>query len=140
MDTKIIKFRTCDYEKCDYDGRSRLTLVHEGGHNVLHSKQFERNNMKMFRTTEDKIPAFKSSEWQANSWASATLMPLPAIVKFLVDKKIKIQDEKRIVNWLMKTFIVSKEAAKVRLKVVQKYQNKGKLKVIISEMKKRNII
>jgi len=50
-------------------GRDRLTLAHELGHLVLHSKPtFAR------RIGDTQIPAYRDSEWQANAFAGELLV------------------------------------------------------------------
>jgi len=53
-------------------GRDRFTLAHELGHLVLHNNPGYARNA---RKTED-IPPYRSSEWQANTFAGSLLMPL----------------------------------------------------------------
>ena len=52
-------------------GRARYTLAHEIGHYILHRQStivFPRGGYR-------SVPIFQSSEWQANAFAAALLMP-----------------------------------------------------------------
>lgn len=51
-------------------GRDRLTIAHELGHLILHA------NLGMARRLTDQttLPAYKSSEWQANAFAAELLV------------------------------------------------------------------
>ncbi|QCW24445.1 ImmA/IrrE family metallo-endopeptidase [Lysobacter enzymogenes] len=53
-------------------GRDRLTLAHEVGHFLLHNNP---GYARAARNSAD-IPAYRSSEWQANAFAGALLMPI----------------------------------------------------------------
>ena len=52
-------------------GRDRFTVAHELGHYLLH------NSPGLARTIQPRatIPAYKCSEWQANAFAGALLIP-----------------------------------------------------------------
>lgn len=53
------------------DGRHRFTIAHELGHYILH-----RNGTKMCRISgNERIAVYLDPEWQANTFASAILMP-----------------------------------------------------------------
>lgn len=56
---------------CAGNGRDRFTAAHEAGHLFLHpSAALAR------ATNADEIPAYKSSEWQANQFAAELMMPV----------------------------------------------------------------
>lgn len=124
MDTKIIKIRDVDFEKCDTDGYQRMTITHEAGHTRLHLNQFEKNGMKMYRTQSNRIPPYISSEWQARVWASATMMPLYAMVRLLNENAGKTETE--VVDAIMKRFIVSRAAAEARYNTLLRYYKDGR--------------
>lgn len=69
-----IRMRTSVYEgACNHDGRSRFTIAHELGHFFLHRNQ----TLAFGRPAEDGlIPAFRHSEWQADTFARNLLAPL----------------------------------------------------------------
>ncbi len=70
-DGTYIELREDVYEKACYgDGRARFTAAHELGHLVMHT------NIVLMRAPEgQKTPAYCDSEWQANLFAAAILMP-----------------------------------------------------------------
>lgn len=71
-DQKILKLREDVYEGLTQDnGRDRFTAAHELGHYILHRDI----PAKFHRHTNEKIPAFRCSEWQANTFASQLLLP-----------------------------------------------------------------
>ncbi len=135
MDNKIIKIRESDFLKCETNGFCRMTITHEVGHHRLHLPQFEKCKMNLYRTQSNKIPAYVSSEWQARVWASATLMPFPAMVKIL-----KTNEEKKansIIQEVVEKFLVSRTAAKVRIKTLQTYMKDGRFQDLEKEMIKK---
>jgi hypothetical protein len=87
------------------DGRARFTAAHELGHWSLHT------GAKIFaRTSNDKgLPAFRSSEWQADMFAAELLMP-----RWLINHREDTEAS------LMKKFGVSETAAAVRLDRLRK--------------------
>lgn len=70
-DDLLIKIREDVYDgACRGMGRDRLTIAHEVGHLLLHGRiGFAR------RVARDDIPAYRSSEWQANCFAGELLVP-----------------------------------------------------------------
>lgn len=138
MDNKVIKIPEADFLKCDSGGYQRMTITHEVAHPRLHFSQFEKNSMQLFRTQGNYIPPFKSSEWQANVWASATLMPFESITK-LIGGNFNINDGE-LIEAVIKKFIVSKEAAKVRIETIEKYYIDGRYKKIEDSLKKEGIL
>lgn len=137
MDNKIIKIRESDYLQCDSKGYPRMTITHEVGHSRIHSPQFEENRMQLCRTQSPLFPTFRSSEWQANVWASATLMPFPVITGF-TNENPNIEENK-LIDAVAKKFIVSKKAAKVRLETIRKYSKDGRYQQIELAMKKKGL-
>ena len=61
-------------------GRDRFTLAHEVGHYFLHD-----DGLTYARSTTD-IPAFCNPEWQANTFASALLIPRSMTMSMGVDE------------------------------------------------------
>ena len=69
-----IRMRTSVYEgACNHDGRSRFTIAHELGHFFLHRNQTVAFGMP---AKHGLIPAFRHSEWQADTFARNLLAPL----------------------------------------------------------------
>jgi Zn-dependent peptidase ImmA (M78 family) len=68
---KLMMIRRDVYEgACRDAGRDRLTIAHEVGHLLLHdSVAFAR------RMPSKDVPAYRSSEWQANCFAGELLVP-----------------------------------------------------------------
>lgn len=68
-----IRIREPIYEAaCNYDGHCRFTVAHELGHFFLHRDQ----TPAFGRPARDgKIPAYKHSEWQADTFARNLLAP-----------------------------------------------------------------
>lgn len=56
----------------EHRGRDRLTVAHELGHLFMHDDPVLARNL---RRRED-VPAYRSSEWQANAFGGSLLMPL----------------------------------------------------------------
>ena len=56
---------------------ARLTVMHEAGHCMWH----DRIPISLPRRDASNIPAYSSSEWQANALAGALLMPFVKIVE-----------------------------------------------------------
>ena len=58
------------YERaCAGVGRDRFTLAHEVGHYFLHHDGY------LYARSTQKIPKYRDPEWQANTFASALLIP-----------------------------------------------------------------
>ncbi len=134
MDNKLIKIRESDYNKCDKYGYSRMTVTHEVGHSRLHSEQFEKNKMQMYRTQSDRIAPYKSSEWQARVWASATLMPFTVITQLIRENSDKSRVE--LIEAIARKFIVSISAAQARLETIERYSSDGRYQKIEKAIKK----
>lgn len=101
---EFIRIRSDVYEgACDGNARARFTLSHELGHFFMHA------NVPLARTSPNqRLPAFRSAEKQANRFASTLLMPAN-----LIDPMMSIDD-------LVKQFGVSHPAAQFRLNDLNK--------------------
>jgi len=98
------------------DGRSRFTMSHELGHLLLHRGIPFAREMRSSEFGESKvsdIATFECSEWQANEFAAALLMPAS-----LVRECPSVRD-------VMERFSVSKAAAEARLKVLKMVKPRG---------------
>lgn len=85
-------------------GRDRFTASHELGHYLMH-----RNvRIQFHRAEHGELPAFKNSEWQANRFAGALLMPS--------DKMVTC----RSLDEVVERFQVSRDAAEVHNKILAK--------------------
>lgn len=137
MDSCIIKVRESDYNKCDYDGMSRMNIMHEIGHARLQSDQIHATGI-LYSVVGNTIPAYKNSEWQAKVWGSATLMPYPRMIKII--DRMKGASERRIINEICEEFKVTEPAAKVRFETIQKYRADGRATGIEATLKQWNLI
>ncbi|RTL35397.1 MAG: ImmA/IrrE family metallo-endopeptidase [Rhodocyclaceae bacterium] len=107
---KEIRIREDVFEAaCKDDGFGRFTMCHELGHLLLHE------GVGLQRSAGE-MPIYMSSEWQADMFAGALLMP-----ETLVDLEAS-PDE------LMGIFGVSRSAAHVRLKLLKQRKTKGATK------------
>lgn len=59
-------------------GRDRFTLAHELGHLLLHQQPGMARSMKPART----VKIYQNSEWQANSFAGALLIPVATAQRY----------------------------------------------------------
>ena len=83
------------------NGRDRFTVAHELGHALLHSEY-----IGMARATERSTKVYCNSEWQANEFAGALLLPDSAIQQIGVYSA----------EMLASQYGVSLECAEVRIK------------------------
>lgn len=105
-------------------GRSRFTAVHEFGHVALHANELGAGGVKLGNRSEesvafarrDEIPAYQDPEWQADTFASAALMPVFALVYMEATRGTLS------VPLLRDTFRVSNEAASWRLRVFTEHR------------------
>ena len=69
----LMRIRQSVYDgACAGNGRDRFTLAHELGHYFMHKDV----DLALSRIdTKYTVPAYCNSEWQANTFASALLMP-----------------------------------------------------------------
>lgn len=115
-EAKYVPEASCVFlKKSDYDAcvrntidRSKFTFWHEIGHMMLnHSVSFSRG--EGIEGTE--IPAYESSEWQADQFAAEILMPLDVM---------KAEGVCTIPG-IVERFGVSWEAARVRIKQLKSH-------------------
>ena len=96
--------------------RSLFTVGHEIGHAVLHPTELVERRLAEFDTrafhrgTLGGHKAFMDTEWQANGFAAAMLMPARGLVQM---EKAGRLDLRTVAN----TYLVSLQAAELRLKV-----------------------
>lgn len=108
----VIKLREDVYEGvCNGVGRDRFTAAHEMGHYLMHRDA----PMKFHRTSRGRLPAYMESEWQANTFAGALLMPEDLVKRC------------RSLREIMERFEVSWDAARVQNEVLAK---KGKMRYL----------
>ncbi|WP_193453197.1 ImmA/IrrE family metallo-endopeptidase [Pseudomonas nitroreducens] len=111
-DENVIRLRLDVYEGLvEGKGRDRFTASHELGHYLMH-----RNvPIRFHRAEHGELKKFRDSEWQANRFAGALLMP--------TDKMVTCQSLAEIVE----RFQVSWDAAQVHNKILAK---KGLMRIL----------
>lgn len=120
--------------------RRRFTLAHESGHILLHQKYYElcpkplededivsgvaalKSNQEI--STELKTP-IQWIEWQANAFAASLLMNKLAVEKLILNhgfdiRNLDIVETIEVLYLITQTFVVSFEAAEIRLKNIIK--------------------
>ena len=107
---KIVKVKTSVYLKA-LEGSSKdlITIAHEIGHLFLHDGE-----ALVFARTNERFPAYKSAEWQANYFAAEMLMGSHLVIDMSIDE---------IVN----ACNVSKKAAEIQLEHAISEREKGRL-------------
>jgi Zn-dependent peptidase ImmA (M78 family) len=111
------------------DGRSRFSCAHEIAHAIFHGEEIReelqgRNGVVLRdeanTATEqlpDDIPIYRSEEYQANTIASALLMPLKALKVFL--SNIGIRGPHGVpIHRVAEHFEVSHQAARIRIQQI----------------------
>ncbi|MBB1518940.1 ImmA/IrrE family metallo-endopeptidase [Aquipseudomonas guryensis] len=108
----IIRLRQDVYDgMVDGRGRDRFTAAHELGHYLIH-----RNvPIRFHRAENGRLPAYRDSEWQANTFAGALLMP-PDLVRHCES-----------LGEIVERFQVSRDAAQVHNKILAK---KGLMRIL----------
>jgi hypothetical protein len=107
------------------DPRARVTVGHEIGHAYLHADLLLRwgtipfHEVRLFRLAAPLHPHYLDTEWQANSFGIALLMPARGIM--MLERRLGRLSE----HDLRKAFGVSREAARIRL--VHYQQKKAEL-------------
>lgn len=97
------------------DPRARFSLAHELGHCYLHAELLVRmsrlphTEAALLRTTEPPHPVYYDTEWQADSFAAALLMPAVALEQFFHHKANSL-----MVHHVRAWFGVSNAAARIR--------------------------
>jgi IrrE N-terminal-like domain len=96
--------------------RASYTLAHELGHALIHTDQLVRlaslskkSQAALHRDNRGDHPAYLDTEWQANAFASALLMPAAGL------KRIEKNVEALTANMVSKRYNVSHQAAVYRL-------------------------
>jgi hypothetical protein len=100
--------------------RARSTVAHEAGHAAMHTAQIIRlagmslNSQVAFHRNRVEHKAYYDTEWQANAFGSALLMPAAGLA---------ILDRKGLLNEgsVASTYTVSTESAGYRIETYQKY-------------------
>lgn len=96
--------------------RNRFTIAHELGHYLLHKKEPE----EIYAHRD--LGVYNEEERDANSFASALLMPKESVEKIVKELKEEYSDEileYALVSCIAKKFNVSEQVAEVRLRKLE---------------------
>jgi hypothetical protein len=99
--------------------RARFCLCHEIGHVALHTEQLVRmasiphRTAALMRGEWSKHPPFRDTEWQANSFAAAILMPARGLEEMRADGSLTVAS-------VQLRYRVSAEAARIRINTFSK--------------------
>lgn len=100
----IMKIREDIYEAaCMGNPFARSTIGHEASHQIKH----EGIQLAFARKADHNLPAYKSSEWQANALSGALLMPGCKISTLSIEE-------------ICETFQVTESAAKIQQDAIKK--------------------
>jgi IrrE N-terminal-like domain len=97
-------------------GRALFTVAHEIGHAVLHPLELVERRVAsadaraLHRGTVGGHKAFMDTEWQANGFAGAMLVPAAGLAKLEASGQLDARS-------IARTYLVSQQAAELRLKV-----------------------
>jgi hypothetical protein len=97
-------------------GRALFTVAHEVGHAVLHAKELVERRLAnvdsraLHRGAVGGHKPFMDTEWQANGFAAAMLVPATGLVKLEHAGRLDVRS-------VAGTYLVSLHAAELRLKV-----------------------
>lgn len=102
---------------CVNDPRARFTLCHEVGHLTLHSREVVHIARSPAALTRVQHEVFRDTEWQADVYAGALLMPAAGVAEF---ERISAGFGERIdARFLHEQFDVSYAAAETRLRILR---------------------
>lgn len=95
------------------EGRPRFTVVHEGYHGIKHCRHIKRvlvhtGELVLYRRSN--LLPYRDPEWQADTFASAVLMPAPMVRRVAAETRPELAR-----SAVVRTFKVSPRAAEVRL-------------------------
>ena len=110
-----------EWNSMDDNARARFSLAHEIAHVVLHGKQSDSFDLKAARNS-GRVPAYRDSEWQANTGAAALLAPYKQFSKELGRLDRIYMREKEEASLLSTMFHISKECAQRRIRAIREYQ------------------
>lgn len=80
------------------DGRARFSVAHEIGHAVMHAdklvqlNRIDHGRRTMMRSDSEATPPYMDSEWQANRFAAALLMPAPGLEFLFIRGKLNVSE------------------------------------------------
>jgi len=79
-------------------GRARFSVAHELGHAALHADKLvqltklDHHRRAMMRSDTAATPVYRDSEWQANAFAGAILMPAPGLEWLYLRGRLSVKD------------------------------------------------
>lgn len=128
-----IQFRGSDFDKLHEPSRVRFTAGHELGHAVLHTAELrplhqdshDDDGIVIYRQKDD-IPIFKRADWQAETFASALLMPVNTAINFYRKLNSEGYHLGAIIEEFQHKYMVTWSAARVRVNMIMSYIEKGK--------------
>lgn len=85
LDKELI-LSAATFDQLPTGGRALFTAAHEVGHVLLHADQVRErfaNGLDTVLHRKANLKAYEDPEWQANTFAAALLMPLPAVQKLM---------------------------------------------------------
>ena len=128
INNRIMYFRNEDMTKEVLKGRIVMSIYHEISHVILgHTAYASAISGKVARGNYNRIPIFRSAEWQAEAMASALAMPFPATLKLIIYAKRNRLSDEFITSELVDMFHVSRTAAMKRISNIRVFIiNKGK--------------
>jgi hypothetical protein len=105
------------------DHRARFTMCHECGHVIMHSRQMEELTVDQILTgihlmRSKQVPKYRDSEWQADYFAGAILMPRATMVLFVESLQRAGLKKDDIIMQIMKRYCVSFTAAGIRYSIL----------------------
>lgn len=115
----VLSAETYDLLRSDHV-RARYTVLHEFGHIIQHTEQIIRlaglrlTSQIALHRLKTEHPAYLDTEWQANAFASAMLMPATGV------QKLTNQHTGLLANQIARHFGASEEAARYRLESIKK--------------------
>ena len=105
----VMKIREDIYDAaCAGNAFARSTIGHEASHQIKH----EGIQLAFARKANSDLPAYKSSEWQANALSGALLMPCSKISSLSIDE-------------ICDRYKVTRSAARTQKKAVEKEMRYG---------------
>jgi hypothetical protein len=116
----VLSEATYDELECA-DGRARFSLAHELCHACAHARtliqlmRIDHKRLGMLRSDSGETPAYRDSEWQANYFAGAILMPAPGLEYLALRGQLTVSK-------LRTMYSVSKACAEIRIKVFSAHE------------------
>lgn len=120
-DGRIILAQTTYEAALEGDGRARFTVMHEVMHAIRHIAQLRKmkgrfQSERGILLNRNDLKPYLDPEWQANAFASASLMPASMVLRVThgLNRHTSIE---RVSN----VFGVSRSAAEYRLNTIERY-------------------